>query len=131
MLVNFVCAYFLTRCLHKVQPVRLTGDLLEVNLSYPASILEARGLVKLGRFSGDYLALSSWWIILSEKLVVSVRMELVTDMSTDVKRQMRPNTFGVPFPLSSFCWIFLLRLNPEMRGFVYYGVRREDCEGPA
>ena len=96
MLVNFVCAYFLTRCLHKVQPVRLTGDLLEVNLSYPASILEARGLVKLGRFSGDYLALSSWWITLAEKLAVSGKMDLVEDIATDANRERRSKTLGIP-----------------------------------
>ena len=59
---------------------------LKVNVSFTAYMLETRGLVKLGILSGEYLALSSWWSILTVKLAVSRRMELVTDMDTDTKR---------------------------------------------
>ena len=73
-----------------------------MRVSYPASILEYRGLVKLGRLSGEELYLSSWWRILDGKLAVSGRMELVTDMATDEKRAMRPNNFGMPFTFLYF-----------------------------
>ena len=70
---------------------------LKVNVSFPASMLEDRGLLKLGRLYGYYLALSSWWRILAAKLAVSGRMDLVEKMTTDAEREMRPNTFGMPF----------------------------------
>ena len=60
-------------------------------------MLEDKGLLKLVMLSGDDLALSSWCISLASKLAVYERMELVADMSTNVKREMRPNTFGMPF----------------------------------
>ena len=63
------------------------------------------------------------------KLSVSGIMELVTDMATDVKRSMRPNTFGMPFLLFSFSLTIFLRLNPKMRKFECSGIRREDYEG--
>ena len=84
---------------------------------------------ELGRFYGEYLALSSWWIRLTSKISVSVRMYLVADIATDAKIFMSPNTFVIPFPLLSYSWILLICLNPEMRRFVYSGIRWEDCEG--
>ena len=83
----------------------------KVKVLFPASMFEARRLVKLGRFSGHELALPSWWSILSEKLAVSGIMDLVADMSTDVKREISPNTLVIPFPLLSFFkffWFFLI-----------------------
>ena len=65
-------------------------------------MLEARALVKLDRLSGEYLDLFSQWSILAAKLAVSAIMDLVSDMATDFKRTMRPNTFGIPFPLFYF-----------------------------
>ena len=79
---------------------------LKVNVYFYESMLEARGLVKLGIFSGEELAFSSWWIILDAKLVVYVRMDLVSDMDTDLKRDMRQNTFGMPFPSCLYIELF-------------------------
>ena len=50
-------------------------------------------------------------------------------MAIYAKMAMRPNTFGMPFPLFYFSWIFLLRLNSEIRRFAYYRINHEDCEG--
>ena len=63
----------------------------KVKVSFLASILDARGLVKLGRFPGEELNLSSWWISLATKISVYGRMDLVSNMATDAKRAMRPN----------------------------------------
>ena len=49
-------------------------------------MLEARGLVKLVRLSGEDLVLSSWWVSLDEKIDIFVIMELVEYMATDIKR---------------------------------------------
>ena len=38
---------------------------------------------------------------LAAKLTVSGRMDLVADMATGAKRQMRPDTLGVPFSFLS------------------------------
>ena len=54
-------------------------------------------LVKLRRFSGEELAISSWWSRLATILSVSERMDLVPDIATDVKTGMRPNTVGMTF----------------------------------
>ena len=86
------------------------------------------GLLKLGRLYGEYLALFSCWSNLAAKLAVSGRMDLVTVMSTDAKRAVSPNIFGMPI-LFCLSWIIFLRLNPEVRRFTYYGMRQEDCEG--
>ena len=51
-------------------------DSLKVKLSFPSYILEDRGLVKLVRLSGEYLALSTLWRSLAEKLDVYGIMEL-------------------------------------------------------
>ena len=102
---------------------------LKLKILFTASILEARGLVKLGRLFVDDLALSSWWISLSTKFDVSGIMDLVEDMATYAKRAMRPNNFGIPFSLFYLSWIIFLRVNPEVRRFTYSGIRRKDCEG--
>ena len=60
-------------------------------------MLEARGFVILGIFSGEYLALYSRWRILVARLDVSGIMDLVADMSMNTKIKMSPNTFGMPF----------------------------------
>ena len=65
-------------------------------------MLEARGLVNLGRLSGEDVGFSSWWIRLSTKIAVYRITNLVTDMSIDVKRKMKPNALGMTFPLLSF-----------------------------
>ena len=44
---------------------------LKVKVSFPASMLESRGLVKLGIFYGEDLAISSWWGSLAAKIAVS------------------------------------------------------------
>ena len=62
-------------------------------------MLYARGLVKFGRLSGEDLDLYSLWSSLAAKIAVSGRINLVTDMSTDAKREMRLNTFGMLFKL--------------------------------
>ena len=58
---------------------------MKLKVSFPASMLEARELLKLVRLYGEVLALSSWWSSLAEKHDVYVRMDLVTDMATDAK----------------------------------------------
>ena len=78
-------------------------DSLKVKVSFPAYISGFRGLVKLGKLSGEELALSSWWIKLAEKIVFSVITYLVVDMDADAKRSMRPKTLG---PLSLFFCLF-------------------------
>ena len=50
-------------------------------------------------------------------------------MTTDVKKVMMLNTFGIPFPSCICLKLFLLHLNHEMRIFAYYGIMQEDCEG--
>ena len=61
-------------------------DSLKVKVSLPASILEARGLVKLGRLYEEDLDLSSWWSSLTAKFSFSGIMNLVADMTIDAKR---------------------------------------------
>ena len=61
-------------------------------------MMEASGLMKLGRFSGEDLALSSCWISLAEKLTVYGRMYLVADMAKDVKMEIRSNILVCLFP---------------------------------
>ena len=72
-------------------------DSLKANVSFTSSMFDTRGLVKLGILSGEYLALYSWCSILSAKLSVSIRMDLVSDMTTDANIAMRPNTLGMTF----------------------------------
>ena len=59
---------------------------LKVKVSFPASMMEARGLVDLGRLSVDDLDLSSWWRILAAKLDVSVRIYVIADMAIDANK---------------------------------------------
>ena len=68
---------------------------LKVKVSFPSSVLETRGLWKLGRLSGDEFALFSWRSSLAEKLAVSGRIDLVAVMAIDAKRAMSPNIFGM------------------------------------
>ena len=76
-------------------------------------MMEYRGSVKLGRLSGEDLYLSSWWSRLDTKLAVSGGIYLVSDMSTDENRELRPNTFGMHFPsciyLELFCFALILK----------------------
>ena len=102
---------------------------LKVKVLFTDSMFEDRGLAKLGIFSGEDLALSSWWSRLAGKLSVFGIMDLVVDMATDKKRETKKNTLGITFPLLYFYWILLLRHNPKMRRFSYYGIRLYDCEG--
>ena len=86
---------------------------MEVKVSLPVYILEARGLVKLGIFSGEDLALYSWCIRLAARIAVSGRMYLVADMTTYANREFRPNIFGIPFTFlvcfELFCFALILK----------------------
>ena len=73
--------------------------------------------------------LSSWWSRLAANLAVYGRIDFVSDIDTDAKRAMRPNTFGIPFPFLPFSRNILLCLNTENRRFLYFGIRWEECEG--
>ena len=61
-------------------------DYLQEKVSFPDYMFDIKRLVKLGRLSGDNLDISSWWIILDEKLTVSGRMHIVAYTGTDTKR---------------------------------------------
>ena len=65
-------------------------------------MLETRGLLKLGRLSGEDLDISSWWIILSVKRAVYGIIDLVSDTATYARMVMSPNTFGIPFTFLYF-----------------------------
>ena len=58
-------------------------DYLKVKVSSPSSILYARGLVNLGRLSGEDIYFYSWWIRLDKKIAVPGSMNLLGDMDTD------------------------------------------------
>ena len=79
-------------------------------------MLDTRGLLKLGRLSGEELSLSSLWGSLTEKLADSGRMDLSEVMATDAKRATIPNNFGMPL-LYFISLIVFLCLNPEVRRF--------------
>ena len=66
---------------------------------------------------------------MSTQISVSVRIDLVEDMSTDANRATRPKTLGIPFIFLYFYRIIFLCLSPEIPRFAYYGIMREDCEG--
>ena len=72
-------------------------DYLKVKVSFPASMLETRWSVKLGRLSGYDLEISSLWISLAAKLAISVRLDSVSDISTDASVAMRSNELSMPF----------------------------------
>ena len=74
---------------------------MKVKVLFLSYVFDPRGLLKLGRFSGEYLALSSWCSSLAAKLSVYGRMELVSDMVTDEKRKIRTNNLGMIFPFLS------------------------------
>ena len=61
-------------------------DSLNVKVLFTDYMLEVRGLLKLGIFYGEDLAISSWWIILAGKRVVYGSTDMVTNMATDSKR---------------------------------------------
>ena len=83
---------------------------LKVRVSFTLSLFDTRGLIKLGRFYGDYLAISLWWSSWAAKIAVYVRMYLVTDMDTDAKRTMRSRTLGVTFIFLYFSGFFCFTL---------------------
>ena len=51
VLVNFMKTYFLSHCLHKLYPVRLTGGLFEGEGIISYLYVGGQGFVKLGRLS--------------------------------------------------------------------------------
>ena len=95
-----------------------------MEVSFPSSMFDTRGLVQLGRLSAEDLAFYSWCRILATKLAFSVIMYLVADMSAYAKKEMRPKNIGIPYLLLSLSYIVILCLSPEMRRFVYSGIRR-------
>ena len=76
---------------------------LKLKVSLLAYTLEDRGLVKLGKLSGEDLDIYFWCRILDVKLAISVIMDLVSDMATDVKMEMSPRTLGIS---SLFLYLF-------------------------
>ena len=60
-------------------------------------MLKSRGLVKLVIFTAEELPIFSWWSRLDEKLAVSGRMDLVSEMVIDAKRKISPNTLGLSY----------------------------------
>ena len=59
-------------------------------------MVESRGLVKLGGLSDKDIAVYSRWVRFSTKITVRGRMDLVTDIDTDEKSEIRPNTLILP-----------------------------------
>ena len=57
-------------------------DSLKVKVSSPSSILDARGLVRLGMFSVEDIYFSSFWIRLDKQISVPWSMNLLGDMYT-------------------------------------------------
>ena len=55
---------------------------LNIQVLLTAYKLEDRGLVKLGKVSGEDLNLYLWWSRLAENFTFSGSMDLVTDMAT-------------------------------------------------
>ena len=54
---------------------------------------------------------------MAEKLAISEIIDLVADMDTDAKREMRPKTLGVQFTFLYLSFILLVFLSPETRIF--------------
>ena len=79
-------------------------EYLKVRVSFPASTLEAMGLVKLGRLSGEDLALYSWWRSWSTKIDVYGIIDFVAYVATYTKRATMLNNFGIPFYLLYLSW---------------------------
>ena len=65
---------FFSRSLNKVHNVRLNGGFLDSDVIISFIFVVIQGLVKLGRFSGEDLALSLCLISLTKKLAVSGRI---------------------------------------------------------
>ena len=59
---------------------------MKVKVSFHSYMFETRGLVKLGRLSGEDLYLYTWWTRLATKLGVYGIMNVVKNMSTDANR---------------------------------------------
>ena len=120
--------YFLTHFPPKVQPVSLTGVFFEgegiIHCLYDViqGVSGVGDIVRRGLGSLFMVEQLGW------KLDVSGRMDLVADIDTDAERETRSNILGMQFHLLYFSWIILLHLNPEMRRFAYYVIRRYDCE---
>ena len=91
-------------------------------------MLESRGLVKLVIFTAEELSISSWWSRLDEKLAVSGRMDLVSEMVIDAKRKISPNTLGLSYLFLYLYLTILICLSPEIWRLSYYGIRKEECE---
>ena len=85
-------------------------DSLKAKLSFTASMLESSGLLKLGRFSGEELALSSWRISLYVKITIMGRMDLAADMAKDVKKDIRSKTWACHISSYIFTELFCLAL---------------------
>ena len=70
---------------------------LNTKVSCLASMLQSSGLVRLEIFSGEYLSLSSSWTIMAARISVSKNMDLVADMTTDLKREVSLKLLGSPY----------------------------------
>ena len=86
---------------------------LKVKVSFPASMLEARGLVKLGRLSREDLYLYSWWSILDPKLAVSVK-NILGVIHGDIREEDNEAKYvWYAFPyclyLEFFCFTLILK----------------------
>ena len=101
---------------------------LTLKVLFSFSMFETRGLVKLVRLSGEYLALSSWWSKLTEKLTVSGRMYLLSDMATGAKREIRPKTLGVPSLFLYFPGLFSFALALKCGDFYILGLFWRDVK---
>ena len=83
-------------------------------MSFPSSMFDTRGLVKLGRFSEDELDFSSCWISLATKLAVSGIMDLLEDMYKYEKREITKKNLVCNLSsclfTKSFCFDLVLKL---------------------
>ena len=84
--------------------------------------------MNLGICFGEDLDFTSCQSRLAAKFAIYGSIDLVKDMATDTKRKIRPNILVFPPPLLYLYLNCLLLLIPEMKMFVYYGIR-QDCEG--
>ena len=83
--------------------------------------------MNLGICFGEDLDFTSCQSRLAAKFAIYGSIDLVKDMATDTKRKIRPNILVFPPPLLYLYLNCLLLLIPEMKMFVYYGIR-QDCE---
>ena len=86
MIVKYVCNYFLLRCLHKVQPIRLTGGLFEGEVVIPCLYVVIQGVIEVGGIF--WIGLGYFFMVEQHGHKISVygRMNLVVDMATYAKR---------------------------------------------